>query len=310
MSNTPPTDQPKAEEVPLEDIDKLLEAEDPEFTKSLEEVRAVEVDKNVVIEASVEAGDDMGADAQGAAEEKPETRAGKIKAWIRQKKSNFKAALRVRLANFKKDALVWVKTKPKEYALFAFAMLRLGLKKAAVPVRAYQEASKLQKLTLLLLAAMTAGALWVLRSNVRGIWIPAINEPLLGTFEDFADSVETYDPKDGGESFYSAFPQERHEFLFGKMKVNLKRTSENPNPMGAFELVVQVDSKDTAIELKDREVEFSDHLQRVFEDETFNDLEMEVGKAKLKAKLKRELNQKLTQGWVKDIDFKTFILKP
>src|SRR5207253_2699543 len=109
--------------------------------------------------------------------------------------------------------------------LFTFAMLKIGAKKAAVPIRAYQDASKLQKLTLMILLAMIAGTAWVLRSNIRGIWIPALNEPLLGNFEDFADDVETYDPKDGGESFYSAFPQEIHEFLFGKMKVNLKRTA-------------------------------------------------------------------------------------
>lgn len=40
------------DEIPLEDIDKILAAEDPDFAKSLEEVRAVEVDKSVVIEAS------------------------------------------------------------------------------------------------------------------------------------------------------------------------------------------------------------------------------------------------------------------
>lgn len=80
MTNTPSSDQSKASDVPLEDVDKLLEAEDPEFTKSLEEVRSVEVDKNVVIEASVDAGDDdMSGDSQ--ASEKPETKAGKVKAW-------------------------------------------------------------------------------------------------------------------------------------------------------------------------------------------------------------------------------------
>jgi flagellar basal body-associated protein FliL len=80
--------------------------------------------------------------------------------------------------------------------------------------------------------------------------------------------------------------------------------------MGAFEIVVLLDSKDTAIEVADRQVEFFDLLQRVFEEESFNDLETELGKSKLKSHLKRELNQKLTQGWAKDISFKTFILKP
>ena len=86
-----------------------------------------------------------------------------------------------------------------------------------------------------------------------------------------------------------------------------KATAENPNPMGAFELVVELDSDDTAIEVRDREVEFFDHVQRVFEDETFRDLETVLGKDRLKSRIKRELNHKLTQGWVKDVKFKTFV---
>ena len=80
--------------------------------------------------------------------------------------------------------------------------------------------------------------------------------------------------------------------------------------MGAFELIVLLDSKDTAIEIRDREVEFFDLLQRVLEEESFADLESELGKQRLKGRVKRELDQKLTQGWIKDINFKTFILKP
>ncbi len=305
----PPADPPKGEEVPLEDIDKLLEAEDPEFTKQLEEVRSVEIDKNVVIEASV-ADDADALPGETQSEEKPKTKLARVRLWLREKLATAKIRIKARMATAGRDFVVFLKTRPKEFALFVFATLKLVLKKGATPVRAFQQATGGQKLLILVLVLMSAAALWILRSNFKGVWIPQINEPLLNSFEEYADFVEDYDPKDGGDSFYSAFPQERHEFLFGKMKVNLRRTSENPLPMGAFEVVVQVDSKDTAIELKDREVEFSDYLQRVFEDETFGDLETEIGKNRLKSRLKSELNKKLTQGWVKDITFKTFVLKP
>src|SRR5262249_53247033 len=125
-----------------------------------------------------------------------------------------------------------------------------------------------------------------------------------------ADWVESSEKDDGSEPFYSAFPQERYEFLFPKVKVNLRHTDEHPNPMGAFELVVQLDSKDTAIEMSDREVEFFDLLQRTMEDESYDSMDSELGKGRFKSKLKHEFNQLLTQGWVKDINFKTAILKP
>lgn len=80
--------------------------------------------------------------------------------------------------------------------------------------------------------------------------------------------------------------------------------------MGAFEVVVKVDSRDSAIEVRDREVEFFDLVQRVFEAETYPDLSSKPGKIKLKARLKREMNEILSQGWVQEVSFKTFVLKP
>jgi flagellar basal body-associated protein FliL len=221
-------------------------------------------------------------------------------------RQRFKAWIIAQLVAF----VVFLRTRPKEYFFYGLKMAKATAKQVVVPIEAYQSATKLQRLAVVTLLALAVGSAWVLKHNFMGVWLPAINEPLLRTFEPLADHVETYQRKDNGESFYAAFPQERYEFLFPKLKVNLRRTAENPNPMGAFEIIVLMDSKDTAIEARDREVEFFDLLSRVFEDETFNDLETELGKGRLKSRLKHELNQKLTQGWVKDISFKTFILKP
>jgi flagellar basal body-associated protein FliL len=310
MSQSPPTENspPKAEEIPLEDIDKILASEDPEFTKSLEEVRAVETDKSVVIEASAideTAGDELGTKAESAPRGL-RALTTRFRLWLFQQRMRAKAAF----IQFLKNALIWLKVKPKEYALFSFAMLKVGIKKASIPLNAFKNADRSARLMILILIAIGAGCAWILIHNMKGIWIPPINEPILRQFAPYADSVETFDPKEPGESFYSAFPQERFEYLFQRMKVNLRRTPDSPWPMGAFELIVALDSKDTAIEVRDREVEFSDLLQRVFEEESFNDLESELGKNKLKARIKRELNQQLTQGWVKEVSFKTFVIKP
>lgn len=307
--SAPPSGQAKDGEIPLEDIDRLLESEDPEFTKSLEEVRAVESDKDIVIDAS--AIDETLGDTEAAAVDgKNESRWSRWRLKLRMAWVGFKMRLKARLIQMAIDFFIFLKTRPKEFFFFLVSTSKILYKKSLVPLKAFKEATRVQKLTVLVLMTLAVACAWILMANLRGIWLPLLSEPPLQSFAAVADSVETYKPKEEGESFYSAFPQERHEFLFPKMKVNLKRTEDNPNPMGAFEIVVLVDSKDTAIEVSDREVEFSDMLQRVFEDETFNDLASELGKNRLKSRLKRELNQKLTQGWAKDINFKTFVLKP
>jgi flagellar basal body-associated protein FliL len=309
---TPPNGQPGPGDFPLEDIDRLLESEDPEFAKSLEEVRAVVNDQNVTIEASAidESMDGQESGSSATDVERGDKLSTRIKARIRGAIAGLRARSKAAVINGTKNTLVFLKTRPKEYFFFSIATSKVLYKKAMTPVHAFQNASRAQRIATLVLVLFTAGSLWVLLANFHGIWLPQLAEPVLRNFEAVADKVETYDAKDDGESFYSAFPQERHEFLFPKMKVNLRRTSENPNPMGAFEVIVLLDSKDTAIEVRDREVEIFDQLQRVFEEESFTDLESELGKSRLKSRLKRELNQKLTQGWAKDISFKTFILKP
>lgn len=273
----------------------------------MDEVRAVEVDKSVEIEATITP-DELGGEDGTANANISLWR--KIRNRIRLSIFSFRQRLKAKATAFAKNSLMWLKTRPKEYALYSFILLKAGAKKSTVPIIAFKNAERGQRLMVLVLVALISGCLWILLANFKGIWIPHLTEPILRSFADQADWVETYDPREEGESFYAAFPQERHEFLFRKMKVNLRRTPGNPLPMGAFELIVLLDSKDTAIEVRDREVEFFDLLQRVFEEESFGDLETELGKSKLKSRLKREMNQRLTQGWVKDVNFKTFVLKP
>lgn len=301
-----PGDQSKAEEIPLEDIEKLLEAEDPEFSKELEAVKAVENNLDVNIEASVVSEDENAIPGM----EIKESRWSKFRARLRLSIYTFKLNLKARIKTLGKDSLIFLKTKPKEYALYSFVIAKILIKKAVVPFALFRKATMVQRLGVLTLVLLAVTGLWVLLNNLRGIWLPGLSEPILASLTNQAEWVETYDPNDGVESFYSAFPQERHEFLFRGMKVNLKAANGSPNPMGAFEVIVLLDSKDTAIEIRDREVEFFDSLQRVFEEETFDDLESDLGKGKLKGRVKHELNQLLTQGWVKEVSFKTFILKP
>ncbi len=218
--------------------------------------------------------------------------------------------LKSRAISFAYKSIIFLKTRPKEFALYVVAMLKVFVGRLQSFFKILRASTRAQKLTFVVFVLTILAGTWILRANLKGVWLPQFQEPVLTNFADHAESVDTYDPKEPGLSFYQAFPQERHEFLFKKFKVNLKRTQENPLPMGAFELIVLLDSEDAAVEVRDREIELHDFIQRVFEDETFADLEQEIGKARFKSRLQRELNQKLTRGWVREVILKTFILKP
>lgn len=313
-SGQSPGNAPESDEINLEDIEALLEAEDPEFSQSMNEVRSVEVDKTVEIEASTYDDITDEDDPQGQIESDDMSRWTRWRLRVISFLGDRYRVLRARLKEGAKswalNSLVWLKTKPKEYGLYTLALSKQLLKWMVFPFRTFAQATWPKRLAYLVFLTMASVFVAVLLGNLRGIWLPLFYEPVLSSFADVAERKIQISADDPQESFYSAFPQQRHEFLFRKFKVNLHRTPENPLPMGAFELIVELDSKDTAIEVRDREIELFDLLQRVFEEENVKELATELGKSRVKSRLKRELNQHLTQGWAKDVNFKTFILKP
>lgn len=296
----------KGEEISLLDIDKILENEDPALKKNLEQIRAIEPDKSVDIQT-------VAIDESLISEEKsPKAlgRFGKIKAKLKDRFSVLWLRFKNRAIQFFHNALIFLKTRPKEFALYSYVIIKTLAKIAAQPFVAFYAADRWQKATVLVFFGLVGASGFVLRANFRGIWVPYLTEPTLVSLAAEADWVEDYDLKAPGQSFFDVFPQERHEFLLKKFKVNLKRSSMNETPMGAFEVIVLVDSEDTAIELRDRQIELADLVQRVIEDQTFESLDTKFGKDRLKSELKSELNKKLTQGYAKDISFKTFVIKP
>ena len=123
MSETPaPPKDPTPGEIPLEDIDALLAAEDPEFAKSLEEVRAVVPDANVTIEASAVDESEAGAETKNVNEEAlAETRFAKFKIRLKLKWRAYYAGVkqrsRERTRQAGNDFVVFLKTRPKEFFL-------------------------------------------------------------------------------------------------------------------------------------------------------------------------------------------------
>ncbi|MEO0337246.1 MAG: flagellar basal body-associated FliL family protein, partial [Pseudomonadota bacterium] len=134
---------------------------------------------------------------------------------------------------------------------------------------------------------------------------------MLPSLAQVADQSWSYNIKSETTPFLTAFPQPRHSFLFKKVVVNLrKRVSSLSEAMGAFEFFVEVYSKDAARELKGREVQLRDLIQRTAEQFTYESLQSEKGKERLKERIRSELNKELAQGWVKAVFIKFMVTKP
>ena len=161
---------------------------------------------------------------------------------------------------------------------------------------------------------LSVGVIMLTVKNLKGVWIPTLEEPVITSLSQVADAIHELESVatqgEKAESFFTAFPRSPDLFLFDKFKVNLKPGPDHPNPMGAFEVVLELDSHDSAVEMQERQVEFHDLIQRDFESQTYPSMLTESGKKALKELIKSDLSQKLSQGWVEDVHFQTFILKP
>lgn len=135
--------------------------------------------------------------------------------------------------------------------------------------------------------------------------------PYLSSFETVANEKFNYasDTKVIRYSNDLLLPQ--HVVLVNKIVVNVKpgKLSTN-NPMIAFDLYVRVDNPQAAVEIKEREKQIQDHLQRFCEGLQYDQIQSEDGKLTWKNRMKRELNLVLNTGKVKEIFFKTLLIKP
>lgn len=291
----------------LRDIDRVLAEEDPGFAHELEEVKRVDLPTDVEIESAL-----VEEDGFDAGEFQSESPRG-LKKWIRKIQTFFyRAAFRAkaRLVYRLKEFLFFLKTRPKEWIGYLGVLTKSAFASSKKGASTFRKMSLKKKVLLFaaLLGLAVGSDLFVM--NMRGVWLPNFNSPILRNLADHASDIRPFDSEKGMVEFYKAFPQDPVMFLFDKIKVNLTRTSDHPNPMGAFEIYAEVDAHQTAVEIEDRQVEFYDLVQRVIEGQTYGNMVSELGKSRLKNLIKDAMNERLTQGWVVDIHFKTFILKP
>lgn len=314
--NPGPPSEVKPDEISIEEIDRILQSDDPEFSKDLGEIQAVGVESEVEIESAVELEDSIPSEEETASsnallERFPwlEKVSGPLKKsrnwaytrWLKWRNQG--------LVLFRQTLLV-ARTWPGEFVRYGKSMWSAVRARNAALVALFKAMSLTQKLTwagFITLTFVTVISLWM---NFRGVWLPNLYPPVLTDLSTVAD--RTWEEPTGQKrmALFKAFPQETMQFLFPKLVVNLRRVNTYQNPMGAFEFYVELDSEDSALEVKAREHELHDRLQRALEGQSYNELAGKLGKNRVKDLLRREINAELTQGWVTEVYIKTMVLKP
>lgn len=132
-----------------------------------------------------------------------------------------------------------------------------------------------------------------------------------GTMAEVADYTFKYAPEAGFEPFYNSPRVKSYSFQMKPVVVNLRRNaSQSNNPMGFFEFIFEGSSGDVVAEIKERESEFVDLVERVIEAQTYESLETVDGKDQLKEDLRREMNKQLTEGLIRKVDISNIFIKP
>lgn len=133
----------------------------------------------------------------------------------------------------------------------------------------------------------------------------------VGSIAEMSDYAFYFQENTAMEPFYNSPRFKAYLFQMKPVAVNLKRKDTlRDNPMGYFEFVFEGNSGDVVVEMKARESELVDLMERVIENHRYEDLETGQGKNELKSDIQREFNSRLTEGVVRRVEFKNIFIKP
>lgn len=281
-----------SKELSNEEVDAILKDKDPEFAASLDQLKKDldETTKDINISEAVPT-DMPSADS---------TEANSVEFVPFSKK-----------LKDPKQLLLMVKTLAKKTVSFiSFMFLTAKALTSGISSRLsnLNRLQKLQLFALILLVVITS--LFAHLVITRQTFSFTKKDKYLTSFEAVADQIISIEKDAEWEEFKNSLRDPEYIVLIKKMIVNLKPTARSTSkPMAAFELYIETSSKESAVEVKDRELEFRDHIARVFESLPYDDIVDAQGKEKLKLFIRSELNKVINNGRVKKVYFKTLFYK-
>lgn len=309
----------EASELDAETVDQFLNLQDPEFAAKLENMSA---DKELTL-AQLEIDDETAALHDEI--EKWRTSKGirrplylvmpflpKLSLLLQRQKFRFVAwfrVMRIRVVNWLKYLVTDGRKGLQNKILNLLSSVKKSLKSFFADFKSLSLRLKLAFAGLLILFF---GSIFLVWAGFQGKLLPKAESDLfLLDMEKLADKTIELKRDEIFENFYDNVRSTPNMLLIQKIVVNIRASKQSgSNPMFAAEFFVEGLNPDVVIEVKDREPYFRDLIQRTIEDFTFDQLESSEGKQLLVQALLREMNRNLTTGELRNIRFKTLIIKP
>ncbi len=281
--------------ISLEDLDKVINEQDPSFRSEIETIASQENAADLNIEL-------IDLDRLLAEQEEQSLRS-RAKRLMRKLK-NFLMGLRTTAIYFLQNELPLLLKNGKEGVRGFFGWISEVLRQFGFkPLR-----FKLMVFGFAFLCLGTAAVLFLMLT--KGI-VPEQERLFVQSLDSISDRRWSYDPKTEQEPFYGSVRSAQNMMIVPKLVVNVKRSlNSGRNPMAAAELYIEGMSPDVVVEIKDRETEFRDRFMRMMEEFSYDELMAAQGKIRLQEALVREANQLATKGRIRRIYFKTIVLKP
>lgn len=291
----------------VSEVDKLLEVEDPEFASQMKEISDLKAD-DVSIDTDIESVVER--------ERKEAATKGFKKIVLLFVK---RPVRRLSLLGTQIVGLVkWV----KEFGVpAAVSGAKTGMQKAKglavsagdrvkVGIGWFKALPRKSKALLLVAIVLGVAALAVVRLTLTRGLFPDMDVDYLTSFEAVADAKFVIEKDDKWTDLNDPLLHPEHVVLIERVISNLKAPGDGSNPMAMIDLYVESASQDVAVEIKNREGEARDVIGTTLLQMTYEELNTEAGKTKLKVFLRKNLNEVLSTGRVRRVYFKSIIVKP
>lgn len=294
----------------LDDLDRMLEVEDPGFKASLESIQTERNNSETSIES-------LDVEVDGATEDVTEKKGpnkvqvifGKIvspikrlNGWFHLRRISYTNQAKV----FARQSIHFVRHDLPDLLRYLASQIKTAVAWVRGWINRFLALQTGKKVLLIGSGISSLLAIFFLSKALTGQWLPLWRNPLIHSFAAKVD--KTYSVKQSDMiPFFDAFPEVEFQLLLSKMIVNLTPSAGIPNPMGAFEFYLGLDANETAIEIKDREKEVIDITQRTLEEFTYEEVNSQLGITRVKSRIRDNINQILNQGRVQKVYVKTLI---
>lgn len=273
----------------LEDLDKIISDSDPDAMNTIEGVRKVAAEIGQPLEI-LEAESFLDGDPANL-----------------RKFQGFKGQVKLKSILF----WVWLKSSAIESAKKTGTWAVEKKKQAQEANRKYKYWPTKSKLLL-------QGAIVVFLIAILVAYYSFVKKTLFYKQELFMTSLEVISDKkfdtaadESKETFYNSSRIPKNIFNLKKIVVNIQPSAgSGPNPMVAFEFSLEGSSSEVLLEIKDREGEILDQVQRTVESYSFDELNDIEGKKTVSEKVRTTINRSLTLGKIRKVYIQGIILKP